>query len=958
MGQTSSQLGPPQIEVAAMVMADSGSVAKRKSKRSKKILTEIEEPLDQEQESARALIQLAQGSIGQTRVPVYEDDTPISTRRRVSSPKHHYGPNMTSQEIIARKSQEVSSDDRARRARKRQKKDEVSKVLAGLEIVGAQEVDQNQPSTPPGQRDQTPSDEEGVPIQRSSHPLDDVSTDDEVEIIAQGTQEVAQTQEADHPMNEPSQPNLGAPNEESQNLQAGLPSYSNSQRTRAFDQAIRENQSGKRKRKRTTERDTDPAYLDPSVTDVTQAWAEQVIDPQVPLDTAIGQYELDVHSGFKNSLCHGQLDSADLFGNNQGTDMPIDPILHSMDARAPTADMFRTNGQDSLQPQTIDLTAEKPRKRRRIHEIQDAIPTHNGHEEEMRYYSPYAGLEQHQNSQQYGEPTNGDVQTQIPIQTGSPYVALSAPIDDLPFGDAEVHSQRRPIENSKKSNQKHGNGNANGSEHFGAAEITQIETLRSDWCRTNNKRERDFNDVIQANIRGNPQAVALFNEIQEIFPDHRRSYIQRFCRRKFHNFSARGVWSPEDDELLRRAVAEKGTQWKQVGEMIERFPEDCRDRWRNYLVNPEHRNREQWTESEVLNLASAIIDCMQSMKDERRRLREEKFGLDAPMSESESDQERKDMKLINWQAVSDRMGTYGGGRSRLQCSFKWSKIKQDDRDRYMSDVLASRRGLNVAFPSDNTTKSAGWRMKQAMKRVVHMLGGDRFDLLQAILNCGAPTEGNIPWKTIGEEWWQGRWSTIERKAAWLMMKSSLPDSEGMDYRDAVYKLLNPLIESGIQERCDPSTFQQVLKPRKIKGVSESKQKEKIERRRRRRENQERENAAKRRSKEIENGIKSREFVDDSNDENDDVDYGPEYRNGNVPEDHNRFDPLLTPGSKARDHEGDIEASEAVGLGEGSADERDSLFDEPEEEQLGRPVEMNGNVNQELARQVLSLKDVV
>ena len=116
-------------------------------------------------------------------------------------------------------------------------------------------------------------------------------------------------------------------------------------------------------------------------------------------------------------------------------------------------------------------------------------------------------------------------------------------------------------------------------------------------------------------------------------------------------------------------MAEKGTSWKVVGEMIERFPEDCRDRWRNYLIH-ENRITDNWTEAEVLNLASPISDCVQSMKIERRQRKEASYGPHVPYSDDELDEDHAPLKLLNWQAVSERMGAHGGSRSRLQCSTK------------------------------------------------------------------------------------------------------------------------------------------------------------------------------------------------------------------------------------------------------------------------------------------------
>ena len=333
------------------------------------------------------------------------------------------------------------------------------------------------------------------------------------------------------------------------------------------------------------------------------------------------------------------------------------------------------------------------------------------------------------------------------------------------------------------------------------------------------------------------------------------------------------------------------------------------------------------------------------------------------MSESESDQEHMDMKLINWQAVSDRMGTYGGGRSRLQCSFKWGKLKQDDRTRYMRYAQASQQGFDGPLPNDNTTKSAGWRMKQAKKKVMNMLAGDRYDLLQAILSCGAPTEGNIPWKSIGEKWWQSRWSTTERKAAWLAMKSSLPGSEDMNYRDIVHKLLPPLLQHGIQDRWDPSGYEQQRKQRKKHDSAQSKRREQAEQKQRQRETEALEAAAKRRSKELSHGKKSKEIIDNSNesgvdDDNDDDQYHPPYGVANVPKAYDHFDPLLTQTPGAQDGRREGQQSGHEGTDVESIHERNSLFDESEEGEAGDAVGMDGKVEQELAQQVLSLQDLV
>lgn len=241
--------------------------------------------------------------------------------------------------------------------------------------------------------------------------------------------------------------------------------------------------------------------------------------------------------------------------------------------------------------------------------------------------------------------------------------------------------------------------------------------------------------------------------------------------------------------------------------MIDRFAEDCRDRYRNYHVNATNRNREHWTEAEVKNLCWAVYDCMKEMKAERRKAREEKFdGRDVPDSEPESDQEVGELKLINWQAVSDRMGSAGGGRSRLQCSFKWGKLKTAERDRYWKDLKAVVNDKSRSIQRKSTQQDKHWRLRRARKKLDNMKTGDRYDFLQALATCGAVNIGNIPWRLLGDEEFRAKWRTVDRKAAWEKFKAEVPGSAEMDYRDVINRLLTKLLakhSNQLDERWDP-----------------------------------------------------------------------------------------------------------------------------------------------------------
>ena len=400
---------------------------------------------------------------------------------------------------------------------------------------------------------------------------------------------------------------------------------------------------------------------------------------------------------------------------------------------------------------------------------------------------------------------------------------------------------------------------ANNGGTFIESEILKLDAFRDSYCRLNDLTQWQFNAIIQAQIRGNPDATYLWDEAHQTLPYRTKTSIMRFCRRRYHNFSVRGSWTQSEDEDLKQAVAEKGKSWKAVGEMIERFAEDCRDRYRNYHVNSEHRNRDEWTESEVRNLCNAVYDCMQMMKEEKKRAREKKYGRDVPEPEPELDQEIQEMKLINWQAVSDRMGPAGGGRSRLQCSFKWGKLKMAERNRYLREVNAAKRAKLPTMKRKSREAMRSWRIRKALRKLRNMKIGDRYDFLEALSTCGAVEEENIPYKLLGDETFRSRWTTVERKAAWQKFKDEVPGAAKMEYREVVNRLLTRLIaENGDKpmERWDPEKDGDVNLAKKGRLLTENEKKERAKLRQEERERK--------------LGIKSAEFVHPSDEDEDAV----------------------------------------------------------------------------------------
>ncbi|KAI4106278.1 MAG: hypothetical protein L6R37_002260 [Teloschistes peruensis] len=335
---------------------------------------------------------------------------------------------------------------------------------------------------------------------------------------------------------------------------------------------------------------------------------------------------------------------------------------------------------------------------------------------------------------------------------------------------------------------------------FSDHEAAQLEAFRDCYCEAEEISKHRFNELIQSKMRESCEVHRLFTLLYEEMPYRKHQSIARYCRRQFHNFSARGAWTDADDEDLRNAVALKGKSWIAVGALIGRSAEDSRDRYRNYHINAEQKFREAWTHDEVFALVQAVKECMQLLREERIQAKEQKYrGHEVPESEPESDQDAQDAKFINWQVVSERMG---GTRSRLQCSYKWNHLKEADRLYYFRTLRRIAKGKGFR----KNAEKESWRLQRACKKLKNMRPGDRYDFLQAFADCNAPTEHTITWKSLGSAELRDRWSTTDFKAALQLFKDEVPGSSQMNYQEVINRVYTRFIveaSTGFEERWQP-----------------------------------------------------------------------------------------------------------------------------------------------------------
>ena len=893
MGQQSSQPQPPPAEVSATEGQGTSKNKRVKSKKSKRKSAEMERPIDQDWESARALMQMREDPIHDRMAPYYKENHAASAQLMAESSPIHPSTDsyLDDTESIQKSESRKTNDKRGTKKRGR---------IGIREFTGSKDgsIEAKQypdlPSTPQGQVDRS-SPSPYRPIIPQANALDEIPTDDEAvaayEEYAKDTASADPPSLPDHDIFSFSQqpPNHFDQDEDGQSVQATYQLPTNGY---AVPQNAEKQRKKKRKR-RTDDKDNKQNFTH-----------EQ------------GQHISDFNIEAFDDFPVIDMSSANIFHKHEGDNMPIDPELHSMNALPTAADMKNLNDEDLNVSQKSGKSSSKhsssqPRKRRRLEEMQGANTT------DLPYMSPYAFEHDQQNDQDHILPGFEDMQRQSSHGLGSPFLEKAADEDANLSGDGlqDKNSVRRKKngETKKARSKKKREGSQKDDETerstkdkvvnggaFSAAEGLQLDSFRDNHCEANDMTIWQFNNLIQTQMRGNARVTALFNEIHDILPYRPRMSVQKFCRRRFHNFS-RGPWSAEEDKMLKQAVAEKGKAWKEVGDSLDRMPEDCRDRWRNYLVNSEHRNREQWTDAEVVNLCTAILECMQLMKEDRMRAREE--GESVLDGGTESDQEVEDMKHINWQSVSDRMGEHGGGRSRLQCSFKWGQLKKREQADYLKAIRESREiETKKSTPGKNP-----WRMKLASKKIANMKTGDIHAFLQAVLDIGVPEEGNIPWKSLGDDEFRATWNSTDKKAAWSVLKEQVQGYESMDYRSVANDLLSRMMNGGtdaLDERWDPEIHGDVSLKKTRYARKSNKKKAKA--------NEKGKGRGKGKGRE-ENGSSNRyshrsnEFVYDSDDVNGDTE-DPTRLGDFEPQGYNRYNAL----PRADDMDWDVNASNRAG----------------------------------------------
>ncbi|WPK25701.1 hypothetical protein PUMCH_003026 [Australozyma saopauloensis] len=192
------------------------------------------------------------------------------------------------------------------------------------------------------------------------------------------------------------------------------------------------------------------------------------------------------------------------------------------------------------------------------------------------------------------------------------------------------------------------NVGARGPRLFSQEEINIVDNFIQAYCRLNNLTRAQICERVWSVDKPKDK---FWEYLTKVLPYRSRASVYKHVRRQYHVFNVRAKWTKEEDDQLRKYAEQTTTNWKRIGEAMNRMPEDCRDRWRNYLKCGENRAKNKWSEDEENTLKQIIMELHSTL-----------VGKDKQNS-------------INWTLVSEKMN---GIRSRIQCRYKWNKLVRRD----------------------------------------------------------------------------------------------------------------------------------------------------------------------------------------------------------------------------------------------------------------------------------------
>ncbi|EGW30577.1 uncharacterized protein SPAPADRAFT_52649 [Spathaspora passalidarum NRRL Y-27907] len=274
-------------------------------------------------------------------------------------------------------------------------------------------------------------------------------------------------------------------------------------------------------------------------------------------------------------------------------------------------------------------------------------------------------------------------------------------------------------------------GKASGPRRFSPEEQKAVDHFIAGYCHMNKWNRQDVCNRVWSNDRKKDN---FWESLTRILPYRSRSSVYKHVRRQYHVFDIRAQWNKADDELLRKLALTNEGKWKQIGEIMGRMPEDCRDRWRNYVKCGEARSANKWTEQEEEQLKEVVNEILTSETSDN----------------------------INWTIVSERMK---GTRSRIQCRYKWAKL------------IRREAGMRSSYMSE---KTKAWLIGKIQQLNVESIDHITWDYITKAY------EKDISREVLPKDKYD--WQAIDFQVVFEKLKMGVKDHKRMKFNDLLDKL--------------------------------------------------------------------------------------------------------------------------------------------------------------------------
>ena len=184
-----------------------------------------------------------------------------------------------------------------------------------------------------------------------------------------------------------------------------------------------------------------------------------------------------------------------------------------------------------------------------------------------------------------------------------------------------------------------------GSAMYTPAEDEVVDELVEAYCNYQDLTVARFRDTLwTAKKKQGHQLTEFWKSLYGVMGHRSEQSLYQHVRRRYHKFDKHRTWSAEDDETLWELCHDQGLEgrWSEVSKTLGRMPDDCRDRWRNYVKLRGSQRKNKWSDDEVARLKKIVAAVPTGI-------------------------------AVNWDKVSEQMDHT---RSRLQCRNKWKYIQQ------------------------------------------------------------------------------------------------------------------------------------------------------------------------------------------------------------------------------------------------------------------------------------------